>query len=285
MKSTPMPTKLAWQLTKRPGSDAYDALVGESLWMYGMYPNLSQDNSDESPAYFRPYEVYEKLVRRLFSKLHVVRQPSVYSISQCSQIDGTLTFVGRPHFDAPSPYKPRGVLKLKFEDDHGFKSDGTMRVYFPGTATAEFKPDLGFGAGPAGGSVSLKLGQRTKIVTVKPIREDPLVNVRVVTGDALAEYLNGYLRQMLESYQADSLSDLSIFLRSVAAATPIDIEQSPSISDVEMQPGQSIEMSLTVFMSPETTTMYALEVLTESGSVMSDVIEIHTDANGQSYEL
>lgn len=66
MIQTPVPASLAWRLTKDPGRNSYDALVGEGLWMYGTYPDSSVE-----PSCFRPFEVYERTIRHWFSRLHI----------------------------------------------------------------------------------------------------------------------------------------------------------------------------------------------------------------------
>ena len=128
------PPLLAWQLVKRPGSNAYDALVGERIWMYGVYPNLVEEA--DAPVYFRPFEVYERFVRRLLAKCHIAAQPRkydhVFAVRQSADVP---MFVGRPSIDMPRPRKRKGVLTLKFEDDLGNRPTGLLSVYFPGTAT------------------------------------------------------------------------------------------------------------------------------------------------------
>lgn len=293
-----VPPILAWQLVKRPGSNTYDALVGEQIWMYGIYPALGA--AADGPAYFRPFEVYERFVRRLVARLHIARQPRqyVHALTVRESADVPM-FVGRPAIDAPGPYNRRGVQNLKFEDDLGNRSPGFLSVYFPGTAISKINPKISLSAAPAirpDVEISGEVVQFTRTATVTPVRDDPAVTVRLLAGSSLAEYLEGYIRSLLavedfaypggpyDSAGGDVNDSLQRFFDQVSEAVPDELEMNQKIEGVTLQPGETIDFSITGRLGPERTAYIAVETFTENGSTVSEVIELYTDGEGRVYE-
>lgn len=292
------PPALGWQLVKRPGANAYDALVGELIWMYGVYPGLGA--AGQGPAYFRPFEVYERFIRRLFARLHIARQPReyVHSFTLRESAD-TPMFVGRPSIGAPGPYNRRGVLNLKFEDDLGNRSPGFMSVYFPGTATSKINPKISASLAPhirPDVEVSAEVVEFKRGVTVKPVRDDPTVTVRLLTGSSLAEYLAGYIQSLVATevlvyadgsyYSSSDNADDSVrrFLDEVLEAVPDELAMNREIEDITLQPGEEIDFSIIGRLRPERTAYIAVETFTENGSTVSDIMELFTDGEGRIYE-
>lgn len=282
--STSAPPLLGWQLVKRPGSNTYDALVGEQIWMYGVYPNLA-DPAD-GPTYFRPFEIYERFIKRLLARCRITAQPRRYDhVFAVRQISNVPMFVGRPAIDAPSPPKRKGVLALKFEDDLGNRPTGSLSVYFPGTAASKVKPRLSItGAPHITPDVGIS-GEFAKDYELKPVRDDPVVTVRLLTGDDLGGYLDDYVNHLLPAEQLDSRSydTLRHFLSDIGA-TSTYLEMNRVITELTLQPGEEIDFSIRGRLEPESTAYFAIETITESGSVVSDVVELFADSSGRIYE-
>jgi hypothetical protein len=294
------PPLLAWQLVKRPGSNAYDALVGERIWMYGVYPSLAEGTG--APALFRPFEVYERFVRRLLARCHIGAGPRKYDHSFAVRQDEDVPmFVGRPPIDAPSPHKRRGVLTLKFEDDLGNQPTSLLSVYFRGRATSKIKRHLSAGASPINaGAPPINLdagisGEFTSDWSVEPVRDDPLVTVRLLTGNSLAEYLNDYIPHLLseadDTYspgpyatQGDDNDSLQRFFNEVSNSVSDNLEMDKRIEEMSLLPGERIDFSIRGELSPERSSYFAVETFTEDGSVVSDVVELFADRFGRVYE-
>jgi hypothetical protein len=191
--SSETPPMLGWRLVKSPDSSAYDALVGEQIRMCGIYPDSGLTLA--GPAYFRPFEIYERFVQRLFANLHITRQPRQYSHAMAVRDSaGPQTFIGQPPLDAPRPPRARGVLTLKFKDDLGNESSGPMSVYYPGTAVSKIEPKVTLPLPTLGDKqASIEIGSFTRSATVTPVRDDPIVTAHLLMGGSLAEYLNNYI--------------------------------------------------------------------------------------------
>lgn len=292
----PVPPILAWQLVKRPGSNTYDALVGEQLWMYGVYSSLADGR--EGPSYFRPFEWYERLVRRFLSRIHLVRPPRDYAPTFAFRSeDDPAVYVGRPSSDAPSPARPRGVITLKFEDDLGNRSAGLLSVYFRGTATATIHPkaNLSLAPGPIPTiSAGVEIGSFTRSATIAPVRDDPRVSVRLLTGSDLANYLAEYLPPIIErtSLRIGGLREpepepepegiLSEFLGYVSEAVPEALGVEPPIDELELE--DAMDIRITGEIRPGRSALLAVQTTTPAGSVMSDVVELFADEQGQIFE-
>jgi len=288
---------LAWQLVKHPGVNTYDALVGEPLWMYGTYFNIQQPA--EGPTLFSPFEVYERVVRRALARIHLARRPYVYAPSPAQTSDQRNYFGVQP-FAAPSPHKPRGTMYLQFTDDLENRSTGLLKVYFKGTASATFRPKVGVSAsaqpGPVPtitGGVNVEFGSFSRTAVIEPVRVDPEVSVRIVTGPELGDYLADYLGYVLERASGGAFidregaqRDISEYVGRASNAVLHDLTMDPSVFDhVAMEPGQPRDLTVVGHLEPGQSGMLAIETTTDEGRVMSDVLEVAADEQGQIYDL
>jgi len=269
--------------------------------MYGIYPAEQED----APGYFRPFEYYERWVRRQFTKLHIHRQPREYSISSAQRDGQTQVFVGRPAINAPSPYNKKGTITLKFEDDLGNRSPGVLSVYFEGTASSTIAPKIAGHAKLLGGTVptispdveaSVEAFQFTRTAIIKPVREDPTVSVRLLAGYDLAEYLSDYLHSLLSveeyAYAASELGthgeDIDqIVSRSIdeVSAKPDHLELDGSYEDIALEAEDVLELKISGSLDRSSAVTFALEARTEAGSVVSDIVELRSDDEGNIFEV
>jgi len=270
--------------------------------MYGIYPAEQED----TPGYFRPFEYYERWIRRHFTKLHIHRQPREYSISPAHQDGQTQVFVGRPAINAPSPYNKKGTITLKFEDDLGNRSPGVLSVYFEGTASSKIAPKITGHATLQGGTVpvispdievSVEAFEFTRTAIIKPVREDPKVSVRLLAGDDLAAYLSDYLLSLLsvEEYAYAAGEPLSIYgddidqivSRSIdeLSAKPDYLELDGSYEDIDLGAEDTLELTISGKLDRSSAITFALEARTESGSVVSDIVELRSDDEGRIFEV
>jgi hypothetical protein len=288
------PASLAWLLEKgpkgkgkgnapRPLSYVYDALVGERLLLYGIYPHLLQASDGDGPTYFEVFEVYERAIRRFLARWHIVRPSRRYGPIFCSQsADNASLYVSQAPFYAPSPSNRRGVMKLMFNDDLGNVSGGLMSVYFPGTASAEFKPNVKVGAHGGGG----ELGSFRGKVNVKPVREDPVVNLRPVVGEDLGNYVREYIPSIFEGTPVKvPEEEVSELARTAGAGSPIEVQFYPNPIDRNLEPGESLDFDVSIIVQPSSTSMVALRATTKAGDVLTDILEIGADNEGRTYLL
>jgi len=126
------------------------------------------------------------------------------------------------------------------------------------------------------------------------VREDPEVTARMVTGPELAEYLSGYLRQVVEAIPFfPGLQPVEEFVghgvdeiaERASHAVPRDLFMEPAIAKFFMNPGDSQEVTVSGYLEPGQTGMFAIETSTPEGSVISEVIELQADDEGRIYEL
>jgi hypothetical protein len=279
-------------LFKHLGSNATEALVGERLLMYGVYYNLKDPG--EGPAFFAPTEVFEKFVRRTMARLHLMRKPYVYTPSEAVS-DDQKNYFGVPTLNAPTPYKPRGTMSLQFSDDFQNRSTGLLKVYFKGTASATFKPKIepNVSVQPVPvpsitAGVGIELGSFTRTAVIEPVRDDPVVSARVVTGSELAKYLAGYLPHVVESSafaipgNRDAIQDgIDQIVSEVAEAGPDGFSMDPAIENVTMEPGERQTITVRGGLSPERRAVMAIETSTADGEVMSDLLELTADEEGR----
>jgi hypothetical protein len=186
------------------------------------------------------------------------------------------------------------VLTLKFEDDLGNQPASLLSVYFPGTAASKVKRHFSVGAPP----IKLDAGVDREFAIdwrVEPVRDDPLVTVRLLTGSSLAEYLYDYVLQLL--YEAEHAyspapytvrdedrASLRRFLDEVSNSAPTSLEMNRSIEEITLPPGGQIDFSVRGEVSQENSGYFAVETFTENRSVISDVIELSADRSGMVYE-
>lgn len=297
--TVPLPSPiLAWQLVKQPGVNTYDALVGEPLWMYGTYFNIQQ--LADGPTLFSPFEVYERAIRRALARIHLARRPYVYAPSP-AQTSDQRNYFGVPAFAAPSPHKPRGTLYLQFTDDQQNRSSGLLKVYFKGTASVTFHPKVGVSAsaqpGPVPtitGGVSAEFRSFERTASIEPVREDPEVSARIITGPELADYLAGYLDHIVEQVSERTSidreriqDDIFEYLGRASNAVPNDLVMvdPPVFDNVALEPGQPRTLTVVGHLEPGQSGMLAIETTTREGRVMSDVLELVADDQGQIYDL
>jgi hypothetical protein len=273
--------------------------------MYGMYPKSTED-----PAYFRPFEFYEPFLRRLGAALHIHRQPRSYAPAYTQQQgDGEpVVFVGRPAIEAPRPLKAKGVLTLKFEDGLGHRSDAVMSVYYPGTVKVTKKRTAS--AGVSGDTFLIAPDAEVSAGTIyeqqvilKPVREDPVVSARLLTGTDLAEYLSDYLFSLVhaeqyeyaggQSDEAESptspLGDIDNLLwRTIGniQSEPADVLQMESDrQEITLKPDDEAELTISGSLGPSNRVTYAVEARTEGGAVVSDIVELRSDDEGRIFEI
>lgn len=179
-----------------------------------------------------------------------------------------------------------------------------MSVYFPGTATVtrQRRAAVGFNADTLviTPDVEASIGRRYESTfVVAPVRDDPVVAIRLLTGESLAEYLSRYLFSLVEADQGDYAGESSderrLFTSLIGEVSELLWRKIDNISTErrdflqiegafeEITLGEGEEFALTVSgtLPPLSHVNYAVEALTKDGLVVSDIEELRSDEEGR----
>jgi hypothetical protein len=77
---------------------------------------------------------------------------------------------------------------------------------------------------------------------------------------------------------------LLLFIEEVAKMIPDGLEMEPDIKSVTLEPGEAIDFEIRGQVERGRTACFAIETLTDSGPVVSGIIELHADDDGVIHE-